>query len=165
MPPSGQPPPRAGFVVQTLDDLFLLVAFEASHPAALAWLGAEVERFASERPGRAIYLHVILPPRDNRLQHVDERTRAAMVDFMRKAEPLFSCAALVLGLTGFYGAAMRSLFSTLLFAARVRLPLRVSSDLAEATAFLGARASAGARMPSVTELSAAVDALSRAAIR
>lgn len=123
-------PPRANFAVSQLDDVFLLEALGVSTPEALLWLEREVLSFGNARNQRAAYLHCIGPKTKNDLP--SEPVRKAMIQFAKNASKAFTCAAFVMETPGFTGAAFRSLFSGIMFVARLDLPAKIFSDVESA---------------------------------
>ena len=147
------PTERTGFRVSSVDDLLVLVASGPTSPADMSWLEGRAQEFAVPRPGRAVYLHHVPKGTEQRLP--DEETRTAMQRFMRNASVNYVAAALVLDVAGFFGAAMRSLFSGLILIARPSIPVKTFATVAEARVWL-ARLSPASRLPNEAALSAAL---------
>ena len=147
---------RTGFRVCSVDDLLMLVASGPTSPDDMSWLERKALEFAAVRPGRAVYLHYVPPGTEQRMP--DEATRTAMQRFMRNASQHYVAAALAIEVAGFFGAAVRSLFSGLSLIARPSIPVKTFSTVAEGHAWL-ARVSPTSRLPDEATLLAVLTEL------
>lgn len=129
--------PDRGFLLRPLGDCLLILGSQSPSADAVHWLDREASAFVDTRPNRAVYFHVLLDTGGFSLP--DDGARAAMKRFISKTGLRFAAAAVVVEQQGFAGAALRSVFSSVLLAVRPPTPTTICSSAAEARAFLDER--------------------------
>jgi len=140
--------------VTSIDDLVIFVGARAPHGAAVEWLEREVLA-ARARDGarRGGYIHCVLAARDTD-GNIDEHTRKAMLHFVKACTPKYVAGAVVLEQAGFVGAAVRSVISAVLLAARPEIPVKMFATSGEAGAWLATKGCGG--IPSAERIEAHV---------
>jgi hypothetical protein len=138
-----------------IDDLVLYVGPRARSGVAIEWLEREVLALRSRdgKERRGAYIHVVLTSHD-RDGLIDDDTRRAMLHFVKACTPKFQAGAVVLEQAGFVGAAVRSVVSAVLLAARPEIPVKMFATGGEAGTWLAGKGYG--RIPSAERIDAQV---------
>jgi hypothetical protein len=128
-------------------------AMRARHARKLAWLDA------NGRPTAATL--VVL--NDKSIKPLDAEMKAAVTDTTKELTPLTLCSAVVINADRFKAAAFRSIVAMLTLVVKTEAPLKTSSTVAEALAWIAEVLPTSARrtLPSLAQLEAAWAAIER----
>lgn len=125
--------PDDRFILRSVGSTLILVGNRPPSAAGMKWLERELVAFGSRYPGHATYLHYAFD--GGEMSMPDDETRAAMRSVASNGPTMFASIAMIMDYEGFTGAAVRSVLSGVLFAARAPKHLKIFGTVAEGRAW------------------------------
>jgi hypothetical protein len=128
--------PDDRFILRSLGATLILVGNRPPSAAGMRWLERELVAFGAKHPGRAAYLHYAFD--GGEMVMPDDETRAAMRSVAANGPKAFAGIAMIMDYEGFVGAAVRSVLSGVLLAARAPKHLKIFGTVAEGRGWIEA---------------------------